>query len=164
VSNEAVADKPLPPKSYGVELMVGIFAIIGTLAFGYLAINIAGIRVFRSGVYPVQVEFENISGLKMGAPVEIAGVPVGEVADISLHDTSAIVTMEIKNGVVIRSDDILAIRTKGIIGDRYIKLIPGSSDAMVRSGGGRQLVTESAVEFEDIIGKLIHRMDGSSSS
>ena len=148
----------LPRKKITAEFMVGIFAIIGMACFAYLAVNIAGMRLFQTNVYQLTAEFDNISGLTEGATVEIAGVPIGEVSKISLKGTSAYVTMDIYKGVEIRDDDIAAIRTKGIIGEKFIKVVPGGSDTKVASGG-RIRDTESAVEFEEIIGKFIHRME-----
>ena len=63
-----------------------------------------------------------------------------------------------RNGVQLREDDIAQIRTKGIIGDKYVKISPGGSEHMMEAKGQIQ-DTESAVEFENIIGKFIHSMD-----
>lgn len=153
-------DKFVPPKkSLTVEFWVGVFALIGVGCFAYLALNIARMRITNAGYYDITAEFDNVSGLKVGAPVEIAGVQIGEIAKISLNETSAIITMRVQNGIKLREDDSAAIRTKGIIGDRYIKVVPGSSSKMV-ADRGKLSETESAVEFEEIIGKLIHRMEG----
>lgn len=149
---------PLPKRSLTVEFYVGLFALMGVLAFGYLAINIAQMRFFSSGFYEIVAEFTNVSGLELGAPVEIAGVPVGEVKSIELSSTSARVILEIRNDVQIREDDIAAVRTKGIIGDRFVKISPGSEKQYVKAGG-EIINTESVVELEEVIGKIIHRME-----
>lgn len=152
-----------PPKKYSLELLVGLFAIIGLGSFAYLAINIAQLRMTDAGYYKVLAKFTSISGLKPGAPVEIAGVAIGEVARIDLDPattTEAILTLNIKDGIKLRDDDVAAIRTKGIIGDRYIKIVPGGSDIAIKNGE-KLSDTESAVEFEEIIGKLIHRFENS---
>ncbi len=151
----------LPKRSFTVEFWVGIFTAFGVGCFAYLAINIAGIRISDSGLYKVQAEFDSVSGLKVGAPVEIAGVEVGEVTEILLNPknpTAALVSMQIKDAVQLRDDDIAAIRTKGIIGDRYVKLVPGGSTSYLKNGG-KIGDTESAMEFEEIIGKFIHRFE-----
>jgi phospholipid/cholesterol/gamma-HCH transport system substrate-binding protein len=70
------------------------------------------------------------------------------------------VELKISNSVKLRDDDIAAIRTKGIIGDRYVKISRGSSDIYVEPGQ-RITETESVVDFEDIIGKIIHNIGGS---
>ena len=147
-----------PRKSFTVEFWVGVFALCGVGCFAYLALNIANIRLSNTGYYDITAEFDSVSGLKVGAPVEIAGVEIGEVSNISLDSTSALITLQIEDGVKLRDDDIAAIRTKGIIGDRYIKIVPGGSQIIL--GQGKKLAdTESAVEFEEIIGKLIHKFE-----
>jgi phospholipid/cholesterol/gamma-HCH transport system substrate-binding protein len=149
-----------PKKGYMVEFVVGLFTIFGTICFAYLAVNIAQMKFLRSSSQQIRAEFSNVSGLKDGAPVEIAGVQVGEVSSIELRGTSAMLTLDIHNGVEIRNDDIASIRTKGIIGDRYVKIIPGNSDTLVKAGGAIG-DTESAVDLEEILGKLIHQMNKS---
>jgi len=159
-------DVILPRKSYSVETLVGLFVVIGLGCLAYLAITIAKMQFLNTGFYELNAEFDNVAGLDAGAPVEIAGVPVGEVTNIILkppsdqqiNGTSAVVTMKIRDGVRLREDDMIAIRTKGIIGERYVKVAPGGSDSFVPQGG-KIINTESAVEFEDIVGKLIHRME-----
>ena len=149
----------LPKRTFTAEFWVGFFAILGCLSFAYLSINLAGMKLSNAGYYKIKAEFANISGLKVGAPVEIAGVRVGEVSDISLNGTYAVLSMLIRNKVQLRDDDIAQIRTKGIIGDKYIKIAPGGSPDVL--GAGDELSeTESAVEFEDILGKIIHKLDG----
>ena len=160
---ENTADKktpdsfPIPKKGMMVEFLVGLFTIFGSLCFAYLAVNIAQIKFFRSGGKTIKAEFSNVSGLKGGAPVEIAGVQVGEVSKIELSGTSAVLTLDIADGVNLRDDDIASIRTKGIIGDRYVKIIPGNSEKYIEAGHSIG-DTESAVDLEEIIGKLIHQM------
>lgn len=145
-------------KKLTIEFWVGIFFIIGVFCLSYLTVNLAGMRWLNPSTYTITARFDNISGVEQGASVEIAGVPVGSVKSVTLKDTSAFITMEIQNDVTIREDDIAAIRTKGIIGDRYIKIFPGGSEELVKAGGSIT-DTESAVEFEEIIGKLVHRLE-----
>jgi len=148
----------LPKRTFTTEFYVGVFSLIGMVCFGYLSINIAGMKIFKRGFYEVYTEFDNISGLKPGAQVEIAGVPVGEVSSINLDKTNAKVTMSIRDDVRLRQDDIVSVRTKGIIGDRYVKITPGGSEDLVPKGG-RIEDSEPVMEFEDIIGKFIHKME-----
>ena len=145
-------------KNLGVQFWVGVFFIFGMLCFSYLAVNIAGMKFSNVGFYTVYAEFKDISGLKDGAPVEIAGVKIGEVKNISLNKTQALVTLQIKDEFEIRDDDIAQIRTKGIIGDKYIRLSPGGSDMIIKRDG-YIADTESSVDFEEIIGKFIYSLN-----
>ncbi len=149
----------LPKRSLSLEFWVGLFFIAAVAASGYLAVGLGGIRIFGSDRYTITAEFDNISGLKSGASVEIAGVPIGEVTAIELADPAARVTLSIDKHVHIREDDIATIRTKGIIGDRYVKISRGASETMIEAGK-RMPETESVVDFEDIIGKFIHSLGG----
>ncbi len=150
---------PLPKKSFSVEFFVGLFAIASVLCVGYLAMGLGELRMGPSSTYDVFAEFDNVAGLKTGASVEIAGVQIGSVADIALKDPMAKVTLRISNTIKLRDDDIVLIRTKGIIGDRYVKISRGASDSYI-APGSTMAETESVVDFEEIIGKFIHSFEG----
>ncbi len=148
----------LPKRSFNIEFVVGIFTLIGVLCFGYLSINIAGVQFSNSDSYNLKANFDNVSGLNVGSSVEIAGVEVGEVLKITLEeDETAMVTFKVYNYVKVHDDDIAVIRTKGIIGEKYIRILPGSSDTLLTKG--EEITdTESVVDFEEIIGKIIHNI------
>ena len=142
-------------KKYTVELFVGVFVVIGIAAMGYLSIQLGDVKIFSNTGYPVYASFDSTSGLKTGAVVEIAGVEVGIVKDIQLNeDFLSRVKMEIMPGVAIPDDSIASIRTRGIIGEKFIKLSPGGSDNMVKAGG-RIMDTESSVDIEELVSKYI---------
>jgi phospholipid/cholesterol/gamma-HCH transport system substrate-binding protein len=151
----------IPKRTFTTEFFVGIFSIVTLGCAGWLAVGLGDINILPSDTYLLDAEFENVSGLKEGASVEIAGVPVGKVVAITLKDPEAVVRLELKKAVKIQDDDIAAIRTKGIIGDRYVKISRGSSEVYLNSGESI-LETESVVDIEDIIGKLIHSISGPS--
>ncbi|HMO01715.1 MAG TPA: outer membrane lipid asymmetry maintenance protein MlaD [Oligoflexia bacterium] len=148
----------LSTRKFSTEFFVGLFAIISLAALSVLIVNLGGMRLSNTGRYKLFAEFDNVSGLKYGASVEIAGVQIGEVESIQLADPRAIVTLNLKRGILINDDDIASIRTKGIIGDRYIKVSRGASDKKIPEGG-KIIETESVVDFEDIIGKFIHSFE-----
>lgn len=151
---------PLPKRGLSLEFLVGLFTIAGVAAAAYLAVGLGGLEMNAGGKYVVYAEFDNISGLKYGASVEIAGVPIGEVSEIVLNDSVARVSMKIERSVKLHDDDIISIRTKGIIGDRYVKISRGSSDKFIDEGAVIKDNTESIVDFEDVIGKIVHRISG----
>jgi phospholipid/cholesterol/gamma-HCH transport system substrate-binding protein len=149
----------LPKKNLSTEFFVGLFTMVGLLALGYQAVGLGGMEFGQSNRYEILAEFDNIAGLKKGAAVEIAGVGIGEVSKIRLKDPMALITLSIDNGVEIQDDDILSVRTKGIIGDRYIKVSRGGSQKFLKPGE-TVTETESAVDIEDIIGKIVHSLGG----
>ena len=156
------AGAQLPKRSFSLEFFVGLFTMVGVAACGYLAVGLGDFRVSRSNEYLVYAEFDNISGLKSGASVEIAGVPIGEVTAIDLKDPMARISMRITRNVQLRDDDIASIRTKGIIGDRYVKISRGASSEHIAEGG-TVTETESVVDMEDVIGKIVHSLSNKDS-
>ena len=158
-SSNAGGGLPLPVRTFTTEFFVGLFTIVTVAAAGYLAMGLGELKLFGSSSYDIIAEFDNVSGLQYGASVEVAGVPIGVVSAITLQDPAALVTLSIHNGIQIRDDDIASIRTKGIIGDRYVKVSRGASDTFIPVGG-RMVETESVVDIEDIIGKIVHSLSG----
>lgn len=148
---------PLPKRTFSMELLVGIFALAGVLCAGYLSIRLGELQLFQGKRYSIFAQFDNVSGLKSGASVEVAGVPIGLIAGITLDDPMAKVEIQLFEGMHISDDDIASIRTKGIIGDRYIKISRGSSTTYIKPGG-LMTETESVVDLEDLIGKFVHQM------
>jgi phospholipid/cholesterol/gamma-HCH transport system substrate-binding protein len=141
-------------KKINVETGVGIFLIAGLICLGYLSIKLGDVNLFGKDYYTVKAKFTNVSGLKEGAVVEIAGVPVGKVAKINLDDYEALVELHIDRGVKLQEDAIASIRTQGIIGDKYVKLKIGGADVLVKDGD-ELFETESAIELEELISKYI---------
>jgi phospholipid/cholesterol/gamma-HCH transport system substrate-binding protein len=142
-------------KSLNLELVVGIFMLVGLLAVAYLAINLGGIDLFGGNYTRISAQFDSVSGLKEGSRVEIAGVLVGKVEKISLNeDDMATVELSIFPEVKLQTDVIASIKTQGIIGDKFIKISPGGDDIYL--GDGDQITeTESAIDLEDLISKYV---------
>jgi phospholipid/cholesterol/gamma-HCH transport system substrate-binding protein len=142
-------------KKANVEIAVGIFVLVGIACLVYLAVNLGEMELFSRG-YQVSAEFDNISGLKVGAAVEVAGVEVGRVERITIAPGNrARLLLKISPDLVLKEDTIASIRTKGIIGDRFVKLSMGNSEKIIPPGG-KIHDTESAVELEELIAKFIH--------
>jgi phospholipid/cholesterol/gamma-HCH transport system substrate-binding protein len=155
----------MPRRKFSLEFVVGLFTMLGVGATGYLAIVLGDLKITGSGQYPIVAEFDNISGLKFGATVEIAGVPVGEVSQITLKDSYAEVVLLIDNNVSIYDEDDLAIRTKGIIGDRYVKVNRGSSlNKIIANQKVTRSNTLSVIDIEDLVGKLVQNFTGDDKS
>jgi phospholipid/cholesterol/gamma-HCH transport system substrate-binding protein len=104
----------------------------------------------------VYASFDQTGGLKPRAPVEIAGVRIGQVAAIGLgQDLRARVTLDLDDGLALPVDTSASIVTAGLLGDRYISLQLGGESDMLKSGDEISF-TESAVILERLIGKLVH--------
>lgn len=142
-----------------LEMVVGIFMIIGILCLGYLSIKLGKMELIGGGdFYTVVAGFDSVSGLKPGARVELAGVEVGKVNRITLDPKSgdrALVYLKIKSGVKITDDVIAAVRTSGIIGDKFIMFKPGGSERFLKENDKIQ-ETESSLDIEELVSKFIH--------
>lgn len=147
----------VPKRKITLETVVGLFSIVGLLAAAWLSIGLGGLDLNSSNEYYLTAEFDDVSGLKRGASVEIAGVPIGEVLSIELQDSTAVLKLKIDNKIQLQDDDIAMIRTKGIIGDRYVKISRGASGNYLPADS-RITETESVVDFEDIVGKIVHSL------
>ena len=143
-------------KKFNTDMIVGLFLVAGFLCFVWLSLRLGEFSFLAArDSYVLSAAFDNVSGLKKGAVVEIAGVRIGSVERIDLDgDYRAEVAMRIDNGVRIGDDAIASIRTKGIIGDKYVRIIPGGSEDFL-GNGDRIEDTESAVDLEELVSKYI---------
>ena len=147
--------------SWTTKLIVGLFALAGIVALAILSLRLGKIELFNNKGYVIYANFDNISGLKTGDQVEIAGVQVGKVISISLKDYRASVGLQINDGVHVDTEAIASIKTSGIIGDKYVSISLGGGEHVIADGGVIRR-TQSAFVLEDAIGQLING-NGSSS-
>jgi phospholipid/cholesterol/gamma-HCH transport system substrate-binding protein len=137
------------------QFIVGIFAILGIVALAILSLSLGKIPLFPPPGYTLFASFDNISGLKTGDQIQLAGVQVGKVANIAIKDYRALVVLRVNEGVQIDDGAIAAIKTSGIIGDKYVSIQLGSMEHLLKDGDTiRQ--TQSAFVLEDAIGQLIN--------
>jgi len=141
-------------KKSSLETSVGIFVLIGMLCIGYLAIKLGKMEWIGDNNYELTARFESVSGLKVGAQVEMAGVPIGQVKSINLDQDRqvALVKVKIQNGIILTDDVIASVKTSGLIGDKFIKITPGGSDEILKQGDAIT-ETESSLDIEDLISK-----------
>jgi phospholipid/cholesterol/gamma-HCH transport system substrate-binding protein len=104
--------------------------------------------------YEIYGVFSNIGGLKIGSSVEIAGVTVGRVKSITLSNYQAHVVLNFPKGLQIQEDAIASIKTRGLIGEKYIDITPGGSEKDIKPGG-RIRETQPAIDMEEIISKYV---------
>ncbi len=117
-----------------LELKVGIFVFIGLAILVVFILSIGSFKTWTSG-YEVDVSFKFVNGVKLGAPVRFAGLDTGQVKKIRFDfDPVAQVTMVkvtcwLKKGVNIPSDSTVWVNTLGLLGEKYIEIIPGKDYA-----------------------------------
>jgi phospholipid/cholesterol/gamma-HCH transport system substrate-binding protein len=141
-------------KKVDTELLVGLFMIIGIACLAYLSIKLGRMEVIGDKGYKLYAEFSEIGGLKKGAAVEIAGVEVGRIKDISLSNYQAKVEIQIYSGIKLPEDSIAAIKTKGLLGEKYLQISPGGSEEIIPPGG-KIRETQPPLDLEKAIGNFI---------
>jgi phospholipid/cholesterol/gamma-HCH transport system substrate-binding protein len=138
-----------------LEFIVGVFVLVGIVCLGYLSIKLGKLELIGGNVYEVVAQFNTASGLKTGSAVEIAGVEVGRVRAITLNEDRAAVTLAVDNTVKLYTDTIASIKTRGIIGEKFLALSPGGGGDPLKPGGTIR-DTESGLDLEELVSQYVH--------
>lgn len=141
-------------KRFNLEVTVGLFVLLGLFALSYLSVKLGKLQLGSGHTYILTAVFPTVTGLKSTASVEVAGVEIGRVESIHLENFEAVVTLRLYDAVRLQEDAIASIRTRGLIGEKYIRISPGGSDRLL-SPGGRIREVEAPIDFEDLIGRVI---------
>ncbi|MDI1353131.1 MAG: outer membrane lipid asymmetry maintenance protein MlaD [bacterium] len=151
-----------------LDISVGLFMLLGLLALFVMVMKVSNISGFISHKdYQVTANFTDIGGLKVRAPVTVAGVRIGEVSRIELQpsELNARVTMRLNNDKKIPFEDCSArILTEGLIGSNYVSIVPGfedeeSKDHPFLKNGDVIAKTQEAVILENLIGQLLFNIN-----
>jgi len=141
-------------KRFSLEFAVGLFMIAGIICLGYLSIKLGRMELMGKDGYPLVAVFSNTGGLKTGSSVVIAGVEVGRVKEVTLDDYQAHVVIIFPEDVKIQEDAIASVKTKGLIGEKYIEITAGGSDVLLKPGE-RIRDTQPAVDLEQLISNFV---------
>lgn len=149
-------------KTFTTEIKVGIFAAVVIFLLAWATIRVGDKTSVHGGGYDLNVVFENATGLKVKAPVELAGVQVGVVKGIRLLDSrQARVTLAMSKEVKLPNDSAAVLRTRGFLGETYVEMVPGTPDRQIlafgetipfasRTGDINSLVSQFSEIAEDI--------------
>ncbi|MBF0282581.1 MAG: outer membrane lipid asymmetry maintenance protein MlaD [Zetaproteobacteria bacterium] len=138
-----------------IELVVGMFVFIGIASMVWMALKLGQVGGLGSTGYAVEAVFQDAGGVRAGSDVMLAGVVIGRVSDVHLqNDEEAKLIMQIDEGVKLTTDAIASVRTKGIIGERYIRVSQGADREYLEPGAEIE-ETESAINIEDLVSKYI---------
>jgi phospholipid/cholesterol/gamma-HCH transport system substrate-binding protein len=142
-----------------VEIGVGVFVALGLAALLMLAMKVSNLaELTTSDGYQLSARFENIGGLKVRAPVTMAGVRVGRVTEIGFDDHSyeAVVHFSVNPRYArIPLDTSASIYTAGLLGEQYIGLEAGGDENFL-TDGGQIMLTQSAIVLEQVIGQFLY--------
>ena len=144
-----------------IEIAVGFFIAAGLAALFLLAMKVSNLSNMGTGeTYVITAAFENIGGLKVRSPVTVSGVRVGRVDAIDYDNNAFEAVVLLRIDVAYSSfpeDTSASIFTAGLLGEQYIALEPGGSEANLVAGDRIQL-TQSALVIEQIIGQFLYNM------
>jgi phospholipid/cholesterol/gamma-HCH transport system substrate-binding protein len=147
-------------KGWGVEAKVGIFVLAVLLLLGYMSLRVGKFTFFASeNTFPIKAKFTSVSGLVENGRVEIAGVEVGRIKAIQLINGQALVELMLRPGLNLRQEAEARIRSKGMLGEKYIELDLGNLTAAPLPAGGTLTKTQSAVEFDQLLAKVPALLD-----
>jgi phospholipid/cholesterol/gamma-HCH transport system substrate-binding protein len=143
-----------------IEPILGALVLVAAIAFLVFAFNKAGQRAYSG--YPLTARFSSIDGLETGGDVRIGGVKVGQVNTITIDPDSylAVVKITVVPEIKLPVDSVASISTEGLLGGKYVGILPGSSDDMMKPGA-MITHTEASVSLESLIGQFMYSSGGS---
>lgn len=139
-----------------IETLAGLVVLSVAALFIWMAYDQGIVEGEVKDGYLVNAVFDSIDGIEMGCDVRVSGVKVGKVVDISLNNPSysAQVQMKVFHTVKLPSDTSAEILMMGLMGGKYISLVPGAEDDTLKDGDSIEF-TQSPINLESLIGKLI---------
>ena len=142
-----------------IETVMGAAVLLVAAMFLYFAYNTAQIKAVTG--YEVSARFFKVGGLAKGSDVRISGIKVGTVLDNKLDPVTfdAVVTMSVRPDIVLPADTTAVISSSGMLGDKYVMLLPGEADGKITAGG----LIEKTKDFrslEDQVGEIIFLATG----
>lgn len=139
---------------FTTEAKVGLFVLIGFLLLAYMSVKVGDFEFGKEKGYEVKALFDNVAGLKLNVPVQIAGIDVGKVNRIGLVGRRAQVVMSINPDVKLPSDSVAIIRTSGVLGDKFLEIIPGDEQLPALKNGEELVNTRTPTDVDEIIAKV----------
>ncbi|MBA4357021.1 MAG: outer membrane lipid asymmetry maintenance protein MlaD [Desulfovibrio sp.] len=142
-------------KKYSKETQVGVFVLLGFAAIAYMSVKLGNVHLFSDNHYVITAKFNDVTGLKMNAPVQMYGVEMGFVENIGIDQGTGMsaVTLRIRKDIQLTDDTIASVKTSGLIGDKYVKLSRGGGEPIQPGAVLRD--TESSIDLEELIGKYV---------
>lgn len=136
------------------EAKVGIFVVLGLVILTYFTFRVSKWGVIAERGYNLTVDFETAAGLEPKADVKMAGVPIGKVEEIQLVGNRARLLLRINEGIRIPLDSVASIQTQGLLGEKYVEIIPGKQADKTYPPGGRIAQTLPPTNLDAIVRKV----------
>lgn len=143
-----------------IETVMGAVVLIVAAVFLYFAYNTSQLRAAVSG-YQVSADFSRVDGIHDGSDVRISGIKIGSVVAARLNPTTFLATLRlsVEPDIKLPVDTVAEIVSSGLLGDKYVSLVPGGSDTNIPPGG-KIKYTQSSVNLENLIGQMIFSAPG----
>ena len=141
-------------KRNAVETLLGAVVLLVASIFVYFAYNTAQVKVVSG--YHIEARFFKIGGLKTGSDVRVNGIKVGTVSKVFLDSKTfdAVIQMSIKPGIMLPTDTVASIGSEGIVGGKYVRIIPGVVKNIIPENGSITQ-TRDYRSLEDQVGEII---------
>jgi phospholipid/cholesterol/gamma-HCH transport system substrate-binding protein len=119
-----------------------------------MTVKLGNVTFLGDNTYSLYGDFTTVSGLRVGNPVEMFGMEIGQVSSFRMDQDNqfVVVELQINNGVAVYDDAMAAIKTAGLIGDKYVSIDPGGSEIPLEPGD-TILDTQAPTDLGDLIGK-----------
>jgi len=145
-----------------IETVLGAIVLLLSAVFLFYSYKTANVKSVDG--YEISADFSGIGGLSIGDDVQISGVKIGSVIDVTLDPETylANVTMSIKKDVKLPDDTAAIISSESLLGGRYMSLEPGASETMLKAGG-RVPYTQAPQNLEQLLGQFIFSMQNDDS-
>lgn len=141
---------------FGILLLLG-----GTAAMLLLLLVLARYPSLFFGGREYRVVFDNAAGLNQGDEVRFGGLLVGEVIDLGFHEadpTRIEITFRVRKETPVRSDTRAQVTQVGLLGEPYLSLIPGRTDAPVLEEGS-YIASDRTLSFQEAVNRIAEFID-----
>ena len=126
------------------EAKVGAFTVLGIVLFAAVAVLLSGVSLGGGKDYMVYAGFKEVQGVVPQAAVRLSGVPVGRVTSIENDAGGVTVTLAIKNNVKIPRGSSVTIGSDGVMGDKYVNIMPATDTGTYLKDGDYLIGEEGA--------------------
>src|SRR5215467_4754505 len=142
-----------------IETVMGGVVLVVAALFLFFAYSTSQVRAVQG--YEVSAQFDSVSGIHDGSDVRIGGVKVGTIVSETLDPNTflANVRISIENAYKLPDDTVAKIVSSGLLGDKFLALVPGGSEQTIPPGG-RIKFTQSPISLENLIGQFIFSQPG----
>ncbi|MEB3702999.1 Outer membrane lipid asymmetry maintenance protein MlaD [Candidatus Bealeia paramacronuclearis] len=146
-----------------IEVVMGAVVLVVAIVFIAFAYSSSQLQPVQG--YNITAKFDRIDGLIRGSDIKMSGVKIGTVTDVILDPKSylAVVTLTLNPNIKVPVDTAAEIVGDGLLGSKFLALVPGGEDDLIPEGGEIQH-TQSSISLEALIGKFIYNSDAKDES